>query len=74
MPKQKPDAETVLRKLGQRLRAGLAEQQPAQDLEVVRGAVREQYEQEQAAKRGKKPAPDAAKVPQRKPPEPEPER
>ena len=71
MPKQNPDAEAALQKLGQRLRAGMAEQQPAQNLEIVRGAVREQYEQEQAAKREKKPAPSPTKEPQRKPPEPE---
>jgi hypothetical protein len=74
MPKQKPDAEAALQRLGQRLRAGMAEQHPAQNLETVRGAVREQYEQEQEAARGKKPAPDAAKEPQRKPPEPDQER
>jgi hypothetical protein len=74
MPKEKPDAEAALQKLGQRLRAGMAEQHPAQNLEIVRGAVREQYEQEKAAKREKKTAPDAAKAPQRKPPEPDLER
>ena len=74
MPKKSTDAEAALQKLGQRLRAGMAEQHPAQNLETVRGAVREQYEQEQNAARGKKPAPDATKEPRRKPPEPEPER
>ena len=72
MPKPKPDAEAALQKLGQRLRAGIAVQHPEPNLEAVRGAVREQYEQEQAAQRGAKPALDAAK--DRQPPEPEPER
>ena len=72
MPKQKPDAEAALQKLGQRLRAGMAAQHPEPNLEAVRGAVRKQYVQEQTAQRGAKPAPDAAK--DRKPPEPEPER
>ena len=75
MPKPKQDAEAALQKLGQRLRAGMAEKHPAPSLETVRGAVREQYEQEQKAARGKKPpAPDATKEPRRKPQEPEPER
>ena len=74
MPKHKPDAEAALQKLGQRLRAGMAQQHPAQNLDTVRGAVREQYEQEQEAARGKKPTQDAAKAPQRKPPEPDRER
>jgi hypothetical protein len=74
MPKEKPDAEAALQKLGQRLRAGMAEQHPAQNLETVRSVVREQFEQERAAAREKKPAPDATKAPQRKPPEPDQER
>jgi len=53
MPNQHTDAEAKLQKLGQRLRAGFAKQHPAQNLEAVRGAVREQYEQEQKAKREK---------------------
>lgn len=72
MPKKTPDPEAALQKLGQRLRAGMAEQHPAQNLEAVRGAVREQYEQEAA--RATKPAPDADKDQQRQPPEPEPDR
>jgi hypothetical protein len=74
MPKQPTDAEAALQKLGQRLRAGMAEQHPAQNLETVRGAVREQYEQQKEAARGKKPAPNTAKEPQRKPSEPDQER
>ena len=72
MPNKSTDPEAALQKLGQRLRAGMAKQHPAQHLDTVRGAVREQYEQEQGAQRGAKPAPDAAK--DRQPPEPEPER
>ena len=72
MPKQKPDAEAALQKLGQRLRGGMAVKHPEPNLEAVRGAVRKQYVQEQTAQRDAKPAPDAAK--DRQPPEPEPER
>lgn len=72
MPKPEPDAEAALQKLGQRLRAGMAAQHLEPNLDAVRGAVREQYEQEQAAQRGAKPAPDAGK--DRQPSEPEPER
>jgi len=53
MPNQHTDAEAKLQKLGERLRAGFAKQHPAQNLDAVRGAVREQYEQEQKAKREK---------------------
>jgi hypothetical protein len=74
MPKQKPDAEAALQKLGQRLRAGMADLHPAHNLETVRGAVRERYEQEQAAARGKPPAPGPTKDQQRQPPEPDEER
>ena len=71
MPKKTTDAEAALQKLGERLRAGMAEKHPAPSLETVRGAVREQYEHEQATKRGKKPAPEATKDHERQPPEPE---
>jgi hypothetical protein len=74
MPKQPSDAEAALQKLGQRLRAGMAEQHPPQNLETVRGAVRGQYEQEQEARRGKTPVADAAKGKQPQPPEPDQER
>jgi hypothetical protein len=72
MPKPKPNPEAALEKLGQRLRAGMAKKHPAQNLDAVRGAVREQYEQEQVAERSQ-PAPDASKGRHRQPPEPEPE-
>jgi hypothetical protein len=74
MPKKSTDAEAALQKLGQRLRAGIAKQHPAPSLETVRGAVREQYEQEQAAERGTRPAPSVGKDKQRQPPEPDQER
>ena len=61
MPNQHTDAEVKLQKLGQRLRAGFAKEHPAQNLEAVRGAVREQYEQEQKAKREKHITPPAPK-------------
>ena len=71
MPKKTPDAEAALQKLGERLRAGFAKEHPAQNLDTVREAVRQQYAQEQNTPRAAKPAPDAAKGKQRQPPEPE---
>ena len=73
MPDQNTDAEAKLEKLGQRVRAGFAKQHPAQNLETVRGAVREQYEQEQEAKRGK-PATPPGPAKERQPKEPDRER
>jgi hypothetical protein len=69
MADQNTDADAKLQKLGQRLRAGYAKQHPAKNLEAVRGAVREQYEQEQTAGRQIKPAPDTGKDQSKKPPE-----
>ncbi len=74
MPKKTPDPEAALQKLGERLRAGFAKEHPAQNLDTVREAVREQYAQEQKTPRAAKSAPDAAKGKGRQPPEPEPER
>ena len=71
MPKKTTDAEAALQKLGQRLRAGIAKQHPAPSLETVRGAVREQYEQEQAAERGKTIRQSPAKTKEREPKEPD---
>jgi|GEM_PF-2257703 len=73
MPKQNPDAELALHKLGQRIREGYAKKHPTPDksLETVKDAVREQYEQEQKAEREKKPTPDAAPKPERHPSEPD---
>lgn len=69
MPKPPTEAELALEKLGQRLRAGFANQHPAQSLDTVRDAVRdavrEQYEQEQEATRQSKPKPDVTKDQQR---------
>jgi hypothetical protein len=72
MPDQHTDAEAKLKKLGDRLRQGFAKQHPVSEknLETVRGAIRDQYEQEQAVKREAKPAPDASKERDRKSPEP----
>jgi hypothetical protein len=52
MPKQNPDAEAALRKLGQPIRHGFAEMHPVQEtsIDTVKDAVREQYEQEQSEK------------------------
>ena len=74
MQKKSTDPETALQKLGERLRAGFTKDHPAQNLDAVREAVREQYAQEQRTPRAERPAPDAAKGKQRQPPEPEPER
>ena len=74
MPKHNPDADAALEKLGQRVRAGFAKEHPAQHLDTVRDAVRQQYEMERQAPRAAKSAPDAGKGKQRPPPEPEPER
>ena len=73
MPKQNPDAELALHKLGQRIRDGFAKKHPTTDksIQTVRDAVREQYEQEQAVEREKKPAPDADKERERQPSEPD---
>jgi len=74
MPPPPTEEELALEKLGQRLRAGFAKQHPAQSLDTVRDAVREQYEQEQEAARQSKPRSDVAKGQERQPPEPDPER
>ena len=49
MADQNTNAEASLQKLGQRVRAGYAKQHPAQHLDLVRAAVRQQYDQEQSA-------------------------
>jgi len=76
MPKQNPNAETALRKLGQQLRQDFAKKHPIPEksLETVKDAVREEWEKEQKAEREKKPAPGDAKSPRREPPEPDQER
>ena len=74
MPKKTPDPEAALQKLGERLRAGFAKENPAQNLDTVRDALREQYAQEQKTPRAAKSAPDVAKGKQRQPPEPDHER
>lgn len=71
MPKKTPDPEAALQKLGERLRAGFAKEHPAQHLDTVRDALREQYAQEQKTPRAVKSAPDAAKGKHRQPPEPD---
>jgi hypothetical protein len=74
MPNQNTDTEEKLQKLGERLRAGHAKQHPAQNLDTVRAAVREQYEQEQKTEREKKSTPKLGKGQERSPPEPDQER
>jgi hypothetical protein len=53
MPDDNTEAGRKLKMLGERLRAGFAKRHPARHLETVRGAVREQWEAEQQAKRTK---------------------
>jgi hypothetical protein len=73
MPNQKTDAETALQKLGQRVRAGWSKQHPVSDrsLETVRTTVRQDWEQEQQARRTKKSTPAPPKTRHRKPDEPD---
>ncbi|MGP8201159.1 MAG: hypothetical protein ACLQU4_16840 [Limisphaerales bacterium] len=73
MPKQNPDAEAALKKLGHHLRLGWAKKHPVQDkdLESVRDTVREQWEKEQVAERPSKPTPSPTKDRKPKPPEPD---
>ena len=74
MPDENTDAAAKLKKLGQRVRDGWAKQHPMpeQSRETVRQTVREEWEREQAAKRGKHIAPDATK-PRTTPKPPEPD-
>ena len=74
MPKKTPDPAAALQKLGQHLRIIYALKNPARSLDVVRAAVRQQYTEQQRTRRVAKPAPDATKGKQRKPPEPDIER
>jgi hypothetical protein len=73
MPEEHTDAEAKLKKLGERVRDGWAKRHPIPErsLETVRQTVREEWEREQAAKRGKRIAPNVTKDRDRKPPEPE---
>jgi len=67
------DTEARLHKLGQKVREGWEKRHPAEDKDLAffKDAIREQWEKEQVADREQKPAPDAAKEPDRKPPGPE---
>jgi hypothetical protein len=73
MPNQNTDAESALKKLGQRLRQGWAKMHPIPDqsLETVRNAVRDQWKQEQNVKREKKPTQAPPKTRHREPDEPD---
>ena len=72
MPEQSTDAAAKLKKLGERLRAGIAKRHPIADkgLEIVRQTVREEWRREQEIKRSR-PVPPPSKSRVRKPPEPE---
>ena len=67
------DTEARLHKLGQLVREGWEKRHPAddKDLAFFKDAIREQWEKDQTTERERKPAPDAAKPPERKQPEPE---
>ena len=73
MPKPNPDADIALHKFGQRLREGFAKKHPTPEksLDTVKDAVREQYEQEQDAKRSPSVEPPTP-TKEREPEEPEP--
>lgn len=76
MPDDNTDAQAKLKKLGERVRNGWAKQNPMPEKsrETVRQAVREEWEREQTAKRGKSVTPEPTKSRNRKPPEPEQDR
>ena len=75
MPREQKEAEGALQKLGQRIRAGWSKQHPVpnQSLETIRTTVRQDWEQDQQAKRTKKPS-APTKTRHRKPDEPDQER
>jgi hypothetical protein len=72
MPNKNTDAEAALKKLGHHLRLGWAKKHPVSDksLESVKNTVRQDWEQEQQAKRTKKP-PAPPKTRHREPDEPD---
>jgi hypothetical protein len=76
MPDQNPDAETALRKLGERLRHGHSIMHPAPENspDVVSDAVRERHEQEQSSKDDKTAPRDESKEIHPKPDEPDQDR
>lgn len=73
MPNEKTDAETALRKLGQRLRQGWAKQHPATDktIDAVKDTVREQWEQQRRSIPGQSSEPRPTKERQREPEDPD---
>jgi hypothetical protein len=58
MPEKSTDAGAKLKKLGERLRAGIAKRHPITDknLDIVRQTMREEWQREQTAKRSKPPS------------------
>ena len=62
MPEKTTDAAAKLKKLGERIRDGFAKRHPIADksLDIVRQTVREEWQREQTAKRGKRVAPGVA--------------
>lgn len=75
MPPEDPNAEASLRKLGQRLRSGVAKRHPVSERsrQTVLDAVRAEHQRIQGAQRSLPPA-APAKTPTRQPKPPEPER
>ena len=73
MAELSPKEQLALHEFSVRYRAALAQrhQTPEQSLDTVKDAVREQYEQEQDAKRGKTIEPSTPEK-EREPEEPEP--
>ena len=73
MENQNTDAEAKLKKLGHHVRLGWAKQEVVSDknLETVRGAVREQWQKEQAVKPAKATEPSPVKDKPREPEEPD---
>jgi len=72
MPEKITAAAAKLKKLGERIRDGIAKRHPiaTKTLDIVRQTVREEWQREQTAKRSKPPI-TRAKTRDRKPPEPE---
>ena len=72
MPEKITDAAAELKKLGERIRDGIAKRHPiaSKSLDTIRQTVREEWQREQTVKRSK-PTITRPKTRDRKPPEPE---
>ena len=76
MPDENTDAAAKLKKLGERIRDGIAKRHPiaSKSLDTIRQTVREEWQREQAIKRAKPTAPDVSKTRKPEPPEPDQDR